>query len=202
MYMHVTVHTAQAWADTFISELNDTHVEKEQRIRFVPPFLDFSEASAAFCRARGRRLLVLGLNNTLTEAIEEPLQLNRHFAQRKAQKQMNKATGDYVRKLAENPAVTVVILSGADRCVLSEMFADCGDVWLVSENGLYMRPPKHIAFQGPDDDEWICNLPSANRDWMDAVELVFEYFCERTPRSYMDVSRTAHLGLRVRVYKP
>lgn len=36
-YMHVTIHTAQTWADTFISELNDTHVEAELRTRNIPP---------------------------------------------------------------------------------------------------------------------------------------------------------------------
>ena len=36
-YMHVTIHTAQTWADTFISELNDTHVEAELRTKNIPP---------------------------------------------------------------------------------------------------------------------------------------------------------------------
>ena len=35
--MHITIHTSQTWADTFISELNDTHVEAELRIRHIPP---------------------------------------------------------------------------------------------------------------------------------------------------------------------
>lgn len=36
-YMHVTIHTSQTWADTFISELNDTHVEAELRTKHIPP---------------------------------------------------------------------------------------------------------------------------------------------------------------------
>ena len=36
-YMHITIHTSQTWADTFISELNDTHVEAELRVRHIPP---------------------------------------------------------------------------------------------------------------------------------------------------------------------
>ena len=35
--MHITIHTSQTWADTFISELNDTHVEAELRVRHIPP---------------------------------------------------------------------------------------------------------------------------------------------------------------------
>jgi hypothetical protein len=33
----VQTHTAQNWADTFISELNDTHVEADLRMRHAPP---------------------------------------------------------------------------------------------------------------------------------------------------------------------
>lgn len=36
-YMHISIHTSQAWADTFISELNDTHVEAELRTKHIPP---------------------------------------------------------------------------------------------------------------------------------------------------------------------
>ena len=36
-YMHITIHTSQTWADTFISELNDTHVEMELRTKHIPP---------------------------------------------------------------------------------------------------------------------------------------------------------------------
>lgn len=30
-------HTAQHWADTFITELNDTHIEADLRMRHTPP---------------------------------------------------------------------------------------------------------------------------------------------------------------------
>ena len=36
-FMHVQTHTAQNWADTFISELNDTHIEADLRMRHTPP---------------------------------------------------------------------------------------------------------------------------------------------------------------------
>ena len=36
-FTHITMHTAQAWADTFVSELNDTHVEAELRRKRIPP---------------------------------------------------------------------------------------------------------------------------------------------------------------------
>lgn len=42
--MHVTIHTSQTWADTFISELNDTHVEAELRTKHIPPQVEYSLA--------------------------------------------------------------------------------------------------------------------------------------------------------------
>ena len=44
--MHVTIHTSQTWADTFISELNDTHVEAELRTKHIPPQVRHSTISA------------------------------------------------------------------------------------------------------------------------------------------------------------
>lgn len=93
MYMHVTIHTAQTWADMYISELNDTHVEYEERIRFVPPRLEAPQVAEAFRSASRRRLLVLGYNATLTQAIEEPLPPNRHFAQIKVPPLLSHSAG-------------------------------------------------------------------------------------------------------------
>lgn len=53
-YMHVTIHTSQTWADTFISELNDTHVEAELRTKHIPPqvsrSLYRSSSHAGYCQ--------------------------------------------------------------------------------------------------------------------------------------------------------
>jgi trehalose 6-phosphate synthase/phosphatase len=57
-FQHVTVHTAQAWADTFVSELNDTLVEAELRTLKIPPYLSPTRAAEAF-RASQNRLIVL-----------------------------------------------------------------------------------------------------------------------------------------------
>ncbi|GKD20389.1 alpha,alpha-trehalose-phosphate synthase [UDP-forming] 1-like protein, partial [Tanacetum coccineum] len=36
-YMHVTTHTSQEWAESFVSELNDTVVKAELRTTQIPP---------------------------------------------------------------------------------------------------------------------------------------------------------------------
>ncbi len=57
------------WADNFITELNDTHVEAELRTKHIPPQLNVHECVADFNRAR-QRLLVLGYNATLTTSVD------------------------------------------------------------------------------------------------------------------------------------
>jgi hypothetical protein len=50
-YQHIKNHTSQTWADTFINELNDTHVEAEERMRHVPPKVG-SLSKVVFCANR------------------------------------------------------------------------------------------------------------------------------------------------------
>ena len=30
--------------------------------------------------------------------------------------------------------------------------------------------------------EWVCLFDTLPKEWMDSVQLVLDYFCERTPR--------------------
>mmetsp|Transcript_34157 Transcript_34157/g.96798 ORF Transcript_34157/g.96798 Transcript_34157/m.96798 type:complete len:1143 (+) Transcript_34157:655-4083(+) len=189
--MHVSIHTAQTWADTFISELNDTHVENEQRIRRVPPALPVDRAVEDFRLVTGRRLLVLGYNATLTQAEEAPRQPKRHFDQIKAQTQVNPDVYHHLCKLAAHPLITVVVFSGSDRMRLMETFEKTPNVWLAAENGVFMRPPYGPESKTPPEKQWVTSVPSINNDWKESVQLVFEYFCERTPRSFVEVRESS-----------
>ena len=44
-----------------------------------------------------------------------------------------------------------------------------------------------------DDDakNWITTSHSMNLDWLESVQLVFDYFCERTPRSFVETRETS-----------
>jgi hypothetical protein len=53
----------QTWADTFISELNDTHIEADLRLRHTPPELDVLEVRSSNTFQRwGRGALGIGLH--------------------------------------------------------------------------------------------------------------------------------------------
>lgn len=96
----------QTWADTFLSELNDTHVEAELRTRNIPPALDPAATVSAY-RSSRRRLLVLGYNATLTTAVEAPRQPKKHFDQIQALTRVNPAAYRCLAALAHNPDTQV-----------------------------------------------------------------------------------------------
>ncbi|PSC73982.1 Alpha,alpha-trehalose-phosphate synthase [UDP-forming] 1 [Micractinium conductrix] len=180
-YMHVTIHTAQTWADTFISELNDTHVEAELRTRNIPPALDLEAAVGCYRRSR-RRLLVLGYNATLTTAVEAPWQPKKHFDQIQALTRVNPAAYSCLAALAQNPLVDIVVISGGEKQRLEEVFSDL-PIWLAAENGAVVRPP--------GSKDWATLMDAGSSEWKESVQLVFEYFCERTPRSFVEQRGTS-----------
>ncbi|XP_050111458.1 alpha,alpha-trehalose-phosphate synthase [UDP-forming] 1-like isoform X2 [Malus sylvestris] len=57
-FLHVTTHTAQEWAETFVSELNDTVVEAQLRTRQVPPPLPNKDAIQSYLQANNRLIIL------------------------------------------------------------------------------------------------------------------------------------------------
>lgn len=104
-----------------------------------------------------------------------------------AQTQLTPGVLESVTKLSDHPLLTVVIFSGSDRSQLEEKFDETPGVWLAAENGVFIRPPKSMVSPSAPNGGWICSMPTINKDWAEAVQLVFEYFCERTPRSFVEV---------------
>ncbi|KAJ6801721.1 alpha,alpha-trehalose-phosphate synthase [UDP-forming] 1 [Iris pallida] len=179
-YAHVTTHTAQDWAETFVSELNDTVVEAQLRTRQVPPMLPTGVAIDRYLQAKNR-LLILGFNATLTESVESS----------------GRRGGDQIKEmelklhpdlkvplttLCHDKRTTVIVLSGSDRSVLDDNFGEY-NMWLAAENGMFLRLT---------DGEWMTTMPEhLNMDWVDSVKHVFEYFTERTPRSHFEHRETS-----------
>lgn len=179
-FMHVTTHTAQAWADTFVSELNDTIVEAELRTLRIPPTLPNEQAIEKYKESKNR-LMILGFNSTMTAQVEAPRR--RGPDQIKEMKlRLHPGLVDVLDVLCSDPQTTIVVLSGSERAVLDEAF-DSFDMWLAAENGMFLR---HT--HGP----WKTTMPEhLNMEWVESVQLVFEYFCERTPRSYVEARDTS-----------
>ncbi|PON69153.1 Trehalose-phosphatase [Trema orientale] len=178
-FMHVTTHTSQEWAATFVSELNDTIVEAQLRTRQVPPLLPMRDAIDHYLESNNR-LLILGFNATLTEPIGA---LGRRGGQiKEMEPKLHPELKEPLKRLSDDPKTTVVVLSGSDRIVLDENFGEY-NMWLAAENGMFLRLTA---------GDWMTTMPeNLTMEWVESVKHVFEYFTERTPRSHFELRETS-----------
>ncbi|KAF5827092.1 glycosyltransferase family 20-domain-containing protein [Dunaliella salina] len=197
-YMHVQTHTAQHWADTFISELNDTHIEADLRMKHAPPPLNMQEVVQAY-KSSSKRLIVLGYNATLTTNTDAPigrvggLGTKRTYQEQlgKSQAKVNPKILASLQELSRDPNNVLVIFSGSETHKLEEIFGDL-PVWLAAENGVFVRPPpQHLTPLQQSKRPWRALFHGISKEWMESVQLVFDYFCERTPRSSVEVRETS-----------
>lgn len=170
-FHHVTTHTAQEWAETFVSELNDTVVEAQLRTKQVPPRLDTRKTIQQYLKSTNR-LLILGFNGTLTEQVER-----KGDQLKEMELSVHPELKQPLTQLCNDPNTTVVVLSGSGRTLLDENFKEY-NTWLAAENGMFLNP---------SNGEWMTTMPEQlNMEWVDSVKHIFEYFTERTPRSYFE----------------
>ncbi|GLT52549.1 hypothetical protein SLA2020_258830 [Shorea laevis] len=177
-YMHVTTHSAQEWAATFISELNDTIVEANLRTTHVPPALPIKTAVDCYFRSNNR-VLILGFNTTLTEPVDGNVRTDSQI--KEMELKLHPALREPLKKLCDDPKTTIIVISGSGRNVLENNFNDY-KLWLAAENGMFLRSPL---------GEWKNTMPeNLNVDWLDSLKHVFNYFTERTPRSHFEFNET------------
>lgn len=178
-FMHVTTHTSQEWAETFVSELNDTVVEAQLRTRQIPPLLRTADALERYLQSNNR-LLILGFNATLTEPVDAPGRRVDQF--KEMELKLHPDLKEPLKRLCDDPKTTVVVLSGSDRTILDKNFGEY-NMWLAAEHGMFLRLTKR---------DWMTTMPeNLHMDWVDSVKHVFEYFTERTPRSHFELRETS-----------
>ena len=183
-FAHVVAHTAQAWADNFVSELNDTHVEEQLRTASYTMPLPYNEAVDAFSGAK-RRLVLIGYNGTLTTSSMEQRDGKRRYDTVKGRTRMHPAAKELLSRLAADPCTTVLVFTGSERHTIEDLMGDL-PVWLAAENGVFLRPPERGAV-------WraIHHPSTLNLGWIESVQMVMDYFCERTPRSTVHTRETS-----------
>jgi len=163
-YDHISKHTAQNWAETFITELNDTQIEAGIRNGQTPPHLPVEEMVEAY-HSSMQRLIVLGYNATLTPRTEISRPQRRQYDAMKHSVSVNKKTLNSVMELAEAEGNIVMIFSGSDCEKIEEMFGDL-PVWLIAENGVYIKAPHTEKVRwagGRQSDGWCRGVARSGR---------------------------------------
>lgn len=105
-FLHVTTHTSQEWAETFVSELNDTVVEAQLRTRHTPPQFPSEEAIDRYLQSNNR-LLILGFNATLAEPVDA--QGRRIDQLKEMELKLHPDLKEPLRKLCSDPKTTIVV---------------------------------------------------------------------------------------------
>ncbi|XP_021773908.1 alpha,alpha-trehalose-phosphate synthase [UDP-forming] 1-like [Chenopodium quinoa] len=174
-FSHVTEHTAQEWAEFIVSELKET-VEAQLRITEIRPVLPVDSAVNIFLNC-SNRLLILGFNAALTEAIDSSGRRGGDQVKDMNSK-LNPELKGPLSVLCNDPNSTIVILSGSRRIDLVNNFGEY-DMWLAAEHGMFLRHTR---------GDWKTTMPEhLNLDWVPSVYHIFEYFKERTPRSTIEL---------------
>ncbi|KAK6917274.1 Glycosyl transferase, family 20 [Dillenia turbinata] len=178
-FTHVTTHTAQEWAETFVSELNHTIAESQSTTKQVPPLFPVRTAIENYLKSNNR-LIILGFNATLTDSGDY---LGRKSDQIKEMEfRLHPDLKQPLEKLCNDLKTTVMVISGSDRSILDNNFRRY-NIWLAAENGMFLRCTK---------EDWVTTIPEiSNMEWVDSVKHVFEYFTERTPRSHFEVRQAS-----------
>ncbi|CAH1453338.1 unnamed protein product [Lactuca virosa] len=179
-FLHVTNYTAQVWAETLLSALNDTVVEAQLRIRQLPPPLPVEEAIERYVKS-SNRLLILGFNATLTDRVDT-LNGCQGNQIREMDLKLHPDLKETLTRLCGDPKTTIILLSGSGRAILDENFGEY-NMWLAAENGMFLRSTK---------GDWMMTMPEhLNMYWVDSIKHVFAYFTERTPQSYIEIRETS-----------
>ena len=131
---------------------------------------------------------MLGFNSTLTAAVEAPRRQRQQFDQIKSMVSLHPVSEQALKRLAADPHTTLCIVSGSERSRLEEFFGGLR-CWLVAENGVFVRCPDRAG--SPHGRGWVTTAEHANLEWLESVQLVFDYFCERTPRSFVERRETS-----------
>ena len=186
---HVKTYTAQVWADTFVSELNDTHIAAKIRTMHNPPPLDMTQVEPLY-RSAAKRILIIGYNATLTSSPSGSQRRNRLMQfKEKNVTHTHPDAAPFIEEIASDPKTTVIIISGSECSKLEALFGHL-PVWLAAENGVYIRPPSCNNNNNNNNNnskpEWSMVMENLNMSWVESVLPVFDYFCERTPRSFVE----------------
>jgi len=180
MYNHIKTHTAQAWAEKFVSYLKYAQQDSLGRADYGPfsrldvatelPLREVVSSYKACENNEGKRLLVFGLLGTLIDYS--------HF---KNLEQLLPSVRRNLTTLANDPKNVVIVCSGRERALMDEWLGDL-PIWLVAENGLYYRGPMTGVHK-----DWQTTKEDVDNDWMDSLKPVFKYFEARTPETFTEV---------------
>ncbi|KAJ8330754.1 hypothetical protein QVD99_008641 [Batrachochytrium dendrobatidis] len=168
LYDHVTRHTAQFWASSFIKELCSISQGTTQQT--PTPIVDTPRIINSYTHAQ-RRLLMFDYDGTLTPIKKVP---NAALPPPDMLKAM--------QILVQDPKNVVFVISGRDQACLDTWLGHIDNLGLSAEHGSFIKYP---------GGKWINLATEIDLNWKAPVAEIFNFFTERTLGSFVEHKRYA-----------
>lgn len=170
LYDHVTRHTAQFWAKSFIKDLR--LISRHPEAMRPTPCLDDSLFLQKYERSVSR-LLLFDYDGTLTPIVKTPTAALPSPEMKQA-----------LATLAADPKNEVFIISGRDQEALDKWLGDIPNLGMSAEHGCFIKYPE-------DPELWINLSEDLDFSWKQDVLKIFEYYTERTQGSSVELKRSS-----------
>ncbi|CAJ0644305.1 9964_t:CDS:10 [Entrophospora sp. SA101] len=164
LYKHVTTHTAQFWADSFVEELKESIKNQEQSS--IVPFLNTKSLLNKYKLSK-KRLLLFDYDGTLTPIVTSP-----------SAAAPGADTLKGLNELADDPKNKIWIISGRDTHALDKWLGGIKKIGFSAEHGGFIK--------SPESDEWINLMKDIDMSWKTDVLEIFTYYKERTQGSFVE----------------
>ncbi len=179
MHQRLQRYTVEVWAEDFLKQLKSTCEDAE--VVALPKQIETSkDAIEKGYRNAKKRIIFLDYDGTLVgfKAIPE-------------QATPDSELKELLRSLISDGKNTVVLISGRDRKILDNWFADIQGLSLVASHGLWL---KHAG------QKWIMTAALDN-EWKESVRPIFELYADRMPGAIVEEKEFA-LSLHYRRCNP
>ncbi len=179
MHQRLQRYTVEVWAEDFLKQLKST-CEDAEVVALPKPIETSKDHIEKGYRDAKKRILFLDYDGTLVgfKAIPE-------------QATPDPELKDLLRTLIGDTKNTVVMISGRDRKILDNWFADVKGLSLVASHGLWLKHP---------EQKWIMTA-SLDNEWKEAVRPIFELYADRMPGAIVEEKEFA-LSLHYRRCNP
>ncbi len=164
MTKRLSHNTVAKWANDFFNSLGQ--VKKNQEIKLTRKITQnlVNTIGIRYAKA-GKRILFLDYDGTLMGFNKDPQKVV-----------PDKELYDLLKKLSGISKNRIVIISGRDKETLSKWFPDGWNLDIIAEHGVWTREPgKRFSM-----------IEQIDRDWMESVRPILEFYVERTPRSFIE----------------
>ena len=152
------------WSNDFIESLEK--VKKIQEIKLASKITDIlTDQITRKYASSGSRILFLDYDGTLMGFNKDPQKVK-----------PDKELSGILKKLTSDPINHVVIISGRDKETLGKWFPPPWKISFVAEHGVWSRTP---------DSDWAM-MEQIDKNWMEIIEPILEFFVDRTPRSFIE----------------